>query len=198
MSRGVIAFSQNLLALRNQLHPHCVICGPFNPRGLRVDFQALPDGSVSAAFDCRNVLEGYADMLHGGVIASLLDGAMTNCLFAHGLIGVTAELTIRFHLPVVTSRSATIRGWIEDSILALSRLGPDLRQDGRIMATATAKFMPRPEWGGRSATASTTMKDRGGRDRPLSGGAPSGGVAPPCLHGPKAPVMTRVRSSFSL
>jgi uncharacterized protein (TIGR00369 family) len=158
-----IPFSQNLLDFRHQLHPRCVVCGPFNPWGLRVDFQALSDGSVTAAFDCREVLEGYADILHGGVIASLLDGAMTNCLFAHGLIGVTAKLTIRFQRPVLTNRSATVRAWIEDSFLGVSRLGADLRQEGQVMATATAKFMPRPEWAGQSVTPSTAVEDgRGG------------------------------------
>jgi acyl-coenzyme A thioesterase PaaI-like protein len=35
-------------------------------------------------------------MLHGGVISSILDGTMTNCLFAHGTVAVTAELRVRF------------------------------------------------------------------------------------------------------
>jgi acyl-coenzyme A thioesterase PaaI-like protein len=101
------------------------------------------DGGVQAEFDCADVFEGYPHTLHGGVIASLLDGAMTNCLFAHGLIAVAAEVTIRFFRPVATSRTATIRAWLDDSTLTLRRLGAELRQDGEIMTKTAGKFA---EW----------------------------------------------------
>jgi metal-dependent hydrolase (beta-lactamase superfamily II) len=41
--------------------------------------------AVSASLLGHPALEGF---LHGGMIASLLDGAMTNGLFAHGHIGI--------------------------------------------------------------------------------------------------------------
>jgi hypothetical protein len=68
---------------------------------------------------------------------------MTNCLFAHGLIAVAAEVTIRFFRPVATSRTATIRAWLDDSTLTLRRLGAELRQDGEIMTKTAGKF---EEW----------------------------------------------------
>ncbi len=120
------------------------MCGASNTRGLHPDFAVTADGSVQADFHCADVLEGYPHILHGGVIASLLDGAMTNCPFAHGLVAVTAEVTIRFLRPVVTNRKALVRAWSEDSGLTLHRLGAELRQDGQLTATATGKFIQ--EW----------------------------------------------------
>jgi len=132
---------QTLAAVRKEVHSRCVVCGAWNTRGLRLDFGVMSDGSVQADFDCADLLEGYPHTLHGGIIASLLDGAMTNCLFAHGLVAVTAELTIRFLRPVVTNQAATVRARLQGSRRTLHRLGAELRQNGQLMATATGKFM---------------------------------------------------------
>jgi uncharacterized protein (TIGR00369 family) len=140
-NRGQAApLQQTLAVVREEVHSRCVVCGAWNTRGLHPDFAVTADGSVQADFHCADVLEGYPHILHGGVIASLLDGAMTNCLFAHGLVAVTAELTIRFLRPVATNRTATVRAWLEESRLTLRRLGAELRQDGQLMATATGKL----------------------------------------------------------
>jgi acyl-coenzyme A thioesterase PaaI-like protein len=130
-----------MMRLRRQLHRRCIVCGSTNGLGLQVDFVAQPDGSVSARLGCPGFLEGYPDTLHGGIIAAVLDGAMTNCLFAHGRVAVTGELSVRFRHPVVTNRPATVRAWIEDSFPILHLMAAELRQDDRVMARATAKFM---------------------------------------------------------
>ncbi len=132
---------ENLRHFREQTHAHCVVCGADNPQGLQLSFRAAADGSVQAVFAGRRVLEGYAATLHGGIICSLLDGAMTNCLAAHGHQALTAELVVRFRRPVATERPATIRAWIENSGHQLHHVAADLRQDGQVMASATAKFM---------------------------------------------------------
>ncbi|MBU0639223.1 MAG: PaaI family thioesterase [Planctomycetes bacterium] len=127
--------------IQTSTHPNCVVCGRDNHQGLQLEFRAAADGSVRATFDCRPAYEGYADVLHGGVIAALLDGAMTNCLFAHGRPGVTAELTVRFRHPVRTGRAAAVRASIERCCPPLHVLKADLTQDGQVKATACGKFM---------------------------------------------------------
>ena len=82
-------------------------------------------------------------MLHGGVVASVLDGAMTSCLFAHGHPGATAELTVRFRHPVRTGGVATVRAWIERCAPPLHMLRAELVQNGQIKATAWGKFIDR-------------------------------------------------------
>jgi uncharacterized protein (TIGR00369 family) len=84
-------------------------------------------------------------VLHGGVIASLVDGAMTNCLFAHGLSGVTAELNVRFRHPVRTGKVASVRAWIDQSLARLHYLQAEVTQDGQSMVTASGKFFDRGE-----------------------------------------------------
>ena len=122
-----------------------MVCGPSNDRGLQLRFVSLGDGSVAASFDCNKAFDGYAGSLHGGVISALLDGAMTNCILAHGHTGVTAELKVRYRHPVVTDHVAVVRGWISRSLLPPYLMESELLQDGQVKATATAKFMDQPQ-----------------------------------------------------
>jgi acyl-coenzyme A thioesterase PaaI-like protein len=126
-----------------QAHPNCIVCSPHHPCGFHLEFVLSDDGSVQAKFDCSEVFEGYPGLLHGGVISSLLDGAMTNCLFAHGQQGITGELKVRFRHPVVTDRVAVVRAWIDRSIPPFHVLQAELIQDEWVKAKATGKFLER-------------------------------------------------------
>ena len=131
----------NSTAISMQTHNNCVVCGPSNDRGLHLQFVSLADGSAQTSFDCGKAFEGYTGSLHGGVISALLDGAMTNCMFARGYTVVTAELKVRFRHPVVTGTIATVRAWIDQSVPPLFLMKAELLQSGQVKATATGKFM---------------------------------------------------------
>ena len=78
----------------------------------------------------------------------MLDAAMTNCLFAHGTVALTAELRIRFRESVQVGRMATVKARIVRRSGPLSLLEAEVLQDGRIRANAEGKFMTRPAEGG--------------------------------------------------
>ena len=134
----------SLHKVRTQAHFNCAVCGSWNARGLGLDFTLSEDGGVQACFCCGKDFEGYAGLLHGGVIATVLDGAMTNCMFAHGCPSVTAELNVRFRHPVVTDTAATVRAWIDRSEPPLHVLKAQIVQDGQVKATSLGKFMEQP------------------------------------------------------
>jgi uncharacterized protein (TIGR00369 family) len=130
---------------RAEAHPFCLVCSRSNPLGLGLQFEPQADGSVAAEFISHAALEGYSGLLHGGVIAAMLDGAMTNCLFAHGLQAVTGELTVRYRHPVAIGEAVIVRGWIRQSMSPLHLLEAELHQEGCLKAVASAKFMERYE-----------------------------------------------------
>jgi acyl-coenzyme A thioesterase PaaI-like protein len=113
--------------------------------GLALRYASQPDGSVAATFLGNCALEGYSGLLHGGVIAALLDGAMTNCLFARGLPALTVELKVRYHASVLAAEEVSIRAWLEDDSHGLYQLRSELRQNGTVKVSASAKFMMRHE-----------------------------------------------------
>jgi len=133
--------------LRNESHPGCVVCCPSNGRGLGLEFYLAPDGAVEASFACNKVFQGYPATLHGGIISALLDGAMTNCLFAHGHASMTAEINIRFRHPVTTDHPAMVRAWITSSTRPVHELTAELIQDGLVKASGKAKFLEKTAMG---------------------------------------------------
>ena len=133
-----------LEATRRDVHPRCVVCSRPVPNGLGLKFQVLPDGSVTASFGCGKGFEGYGGMLHGGVISAIADGAMTNCLFAHGIAAVTAEMTVRFRHPIALDAVAVVRAHINRSQAPMHIVEAQIVQAGQVKAKATGKFMERP------------------------------------------------------
>ncbi|MEA1950306.1 MAG: PaaI family thioesterase [Planctomycetota bacterium] len=129
------------VGIGRKIHPNCVVCGCGNENGLRLQFDVREDGSVQTDFGCDGKYEGFPGRLHGGVISSLLDGAMTNCLFAHGHTGVTGELKVRFRYPVATGQVSRIRAWIDISSPPYHILKAELIQDQQVKALATGKFV---------------------------------------------------------
>lgn len=109
--------------------------------GLALRYSLQPDGSVAASFLGSCALEGYSGLLHGGVIAALLDGAMTNCLFAHGLSALTVELKVRYHASVVSAEEVVVRASLESESHGLYELRAELKQGDTIKASAIGKFM---------------------------------------------------------
>ena len=130
-----------LRRLQFEHHPACVVCGPSNGHGLALEFRMPEPGVVESEFDCRKSGQGYSGMLHGGVTCMLLDGAMTNCLFAHGRVAVTVDLQVRFRHPLKLETRATVRAWIESSAGIVYKVRGEIRQNGRTVAAATGQFI---------------------------------------------------------
>lgn len=130
---------------QTEAHPFCFVCSGSNPMGLALRYEPQPDGCVSARFMGHSALEGYSGLLHGGVIAAMLDGAMTNCLFARGIRGLTAELKVRYHESVAASEEVFLQAWLEDDAHGLYQLRAELKQGGAVKASATGKFMKQHE-----------------------------------------------------
>jgi len=125
-------------------HARCVVCGSLNPGSLKLAFQSAGEGAVTARFQAHPGLQGYSGMLHGGIIASLLDAAMTHCLFHNGVQAVTGDLHIRFLQPVPCDMSLEIFARILSSRPPVFRLRAEVGLDTHIAAWAEAKFMERP------------------------------------------------------
>jgi uncharacterized protein (TIGR00369 family) len=85
-------------------HNCCMVCGSLdnNPDTVNLMFSEYPDGSVCADYTADHRHQGYTGLLHGGMTSTLLDAAMTHCLFMQGVQALTAELTVRFISPVCT------------------------------------------------------------------------------------------------
>jgi acyl-coenzyme A thioesterase PaaI-like protein len=91
---------------RNKLpnSKNCFACGLENPIGLKLTFYSQPDGSVAGEYVIPKQYEGYPGIAHGGIVASILDEAVTRVFMVndHNRFMYTGRLTIRLrkHIPV--------------------------------------------------------------------------------------------------
>ncbi len=87
----------------------CFGCGQNNPIGLKLDFQW--DGkTVKAEFTPTKVYQGWSGVVHGGIIASMLDEAMAYACRFEGMNCVTGKMQIRFRHPAVIDEPLIIAG----------------------------------------------------------------------------------------
>jgi acyl-coenzyme A thioesterase PaaI-like protein len=93
-------------------HSRCFVCGQDNPAGLRIAFRRLEGAGVAAAWTPETPWEGFRGIVHGGLVSTVLDEAMSKAVAASGNEALTAELRVRFRLPVRSKETFAIRGWI--------------------------------------------------------------------------------------
>lgn len=130
-----------LQELKQVFHRECVVCSERNKTGLHMDFQTNNEQAVSAGFMLDKSYEGYAGMVHGGIVSAIMDGAMTNCLFARDKVAFTADMHIRYRHPVLIDKPARVRAWITRFTPPIFVVQAEITQDGQVMSTATGKFM---------------------------------------------------------
>ena len=129
--------------LRAERHPTCPFCANTVDSLVRLPFERTADG-VSATFSCDPALCGYQDMIHGGIIAGILDAAMTNALFARDTAAATARLEIRYPHPLRPDRLATVTAEVVERTGYGFTTCARIIQEDRPVASARATFIALP------------------------------------------------------
>jgi len=95
--------------IRNPFDPGqnlCFGCGPANPAGLKLIFEE-DDEKLYAEWQPSVHFQGYTNVLHGGIIATLLDETGAWCVNVKaGTSGVTSSMTVKYLKPVYISKGA--------------------------------------------------------------------------------------------
>lgn len=82
----------------------CFGCSKKNPIGLKLEFEEIDD-YVRALWEPGEYYQGYVNVLHGGIIATLLDEVGAWCVSVKkGTAGVTSELKVKYIKPVFMNR----------------------------------------------------------------------------------------------
>jgi len=124
----------------NERYHHCFVCGDKNEIGLKIEFH-YEAGRAKASFIPGREYEGYRDILHGGILATVLDEVMVKAVLAKGIPAVTSRMDVRFRLPAVVGEELFLEGWIthEKSRLIITA-GKVSRKDGVIIAEAGGTY----------------------------------------------------------
>lgn len=82
---------------------HCFVCGLENPAGLHVKFYENEAGEVTADYTVCEQHQGYPGVVHGGVVAAMLDEAAGRVHMGptdKPRFMFTARLDVRYRKPV--------------------------------------------------------------------------------------------------
>lgn len=78
---------------------HCFVCGKKNAAGLQLDFELVGDAEVQTSFLPTKQFQGFRDIVHGGIIATILDEVMVNGVWLRGIRAVTGKFEVRLKRP---------------------------------------------------------------------------------------------------
>lgn len=123
----------------------CFACGERNELGLRLVFQREGD-RIYADFTPSLHHQGFPGMLHGGIIATLLDETLgrTGALRRQWLM--TGKLDIRYRQPAPVDRPLRVWGRIaQERRGAVNAVGAVELADGTVVAEASGLFLTLPD-----------------------------------------------------
>lgn len=130
-----------------QTLPHtrsCFVCGEANPLGLKLRFET--DGQlVRATFSPRPEHIGFKGVVHGGLIATVLDEIMVwACAVTTRRFAFCAEMSVRFLNPMPPGAVVKLTGELtanrKGRIFEARGMAQDA--DGLMLAEATGKYLP--------------------------------------------------------
>ncbi|OGW62089.1 MAG: hypothetical protein A2V83_06800 [Nitrospirae bacterium RBG_16_64_22] len=129
--------------LRAPSDESCFVCGPANPRSLCVSFRVEPKASAAeASYAPGRETQGYDGVVHGGIIAALLDEAMVKAANASGRAFATASLSVRFRSPGRVGEPLVIRGRVVERRGRLARAAATIHAvGGRLVAQAEGSLV---------------------------------------------------------
>lgn len=121
---------------------HCYVCGRDNPAGLRVDLMVDRERrTIAGRFTPLPEHEGWEGIVHGGIIAALLDEAMVKLASQLGMRAMSAEITIKFRAPAAPGEELAVSGMIVRDAGRLVEAEAAVARGDTIVAEATGKLL---------------------------------------------------------
>jgi len=115
----------------------CFGCGGANSAGMKLEFEADTEtGRVTGRFKIGKDFQGSMGMLHGGIIALLMDEAMGKVCRLSEVRAVTAELSIKYLRPIRVEQEIVVEAF------QVKREGRDMYHEGTI-SDSTGKVLAR-------------------------------------------------------
>jgi acyl-coenzyme A thioesterase PaaI-like protein len=121
---------------------HCFCCGKENDRGLKLEFTYHEKNSATTSLIIPEYFTGWENLTHGGLISMLLDETMAHACIGSKLIGVTAELTVRFKKPLPVNTEIFVKGIMTEVKGRIALTAGEIKDvSGTVYATGKARFI---------------------------------------------------------
>jgi acyl-coenzyme A thioesterase PaaI-like protein len=123
---------------------YCFACGKDNPRGLKMQVRYLAaEMAAEAELALPREYQGWADVIHGGILATLLDEVMAHAVWHFAGPGLTLGLEVRFHHPLKPGEAIRVKGVLQTPNGSRRQAEAEIIRlaDGQRIASARSRFL---------------------------------------------------------
>ncbi|MBW2187218.1 MAG: PaaI family thioesterase [Deltaproteobacteria bacterium] len=118
----------------------CFVCGDDNAHGLHATFEVdKKNQSASCHYTIPQQFQGWKNVAHGGILATLLDEVSIYACRSITCNVVTAELSVRYRKPVMVNTLLVLRAKIVETKKRYFLVESTIEVDGKVHASAKVK-----------------------------------------------------------
>ena len=117
-----------------------LVGGLAHPVGPQIEFATAEHGSVGNT-TLGPVFEGGPGLVHGGILALLLDHAMGHAAVSAGYAAMTTQLSVRFRKPTPLGRPVRVTARLDRASGRMLHLVGEIGVDGVTTVEATGVFI---------------------------------------------------------
>jgi len=119
----------------------CFVCGSANPQGLHADFVVdKAERRAHCVIHIPSRFQGWQGLVHGGILATLLDEAGVYACRATGEHFVTAELTVKYKLPVPVETELLISAEVVEQKRKIYFVQGRIEVEGKLMVESSSRI----------------------------------------------------------
>jgi len=132
-----MAESDNLQVLADR---GCFVCGIDNPAGLQIKLD-VENGAASSRVVLDQRFQGWQGVIHGGILATLLDEVAIYACRSRGEQFVTVEIKVRYRKPVPVGSTIELKGRILENRRKIYKVESRVEIAGSLYAEAEVRVM---------------------------------------------------------
>ncbi len=119
----------------------CFVCGPGNSVGLKARFDLDREHQRAVChISIPDIYQGWKNIVHGGIIAALVDEAGIYACRSNGEHFVTAELNVKYKVPVPVDQNLVVTAEVVQSRRRIYSVVSKIEVAGKIHVEAKAKI----------------------------------------------------------
>lgn len=131
-------------AVKNKLtdDQYCFACGTLNPIGLRMEV-SFRDNKAFSRLALKREFQGWSDIVHGGVMATILDEIMAHAVLHYVGQAVTTSLEVTYRAPLHVGEEFEVIGYVAEqkSRAAVAKAEIRIPGNNKLIARGESRFV---------------------------------------------------------
>ena len=126
--------------MTDEFHKNCFACSRYTKSRLKLRY-IFRQNTLTGKFKISNNYQGYDNIVHGGIIATILDSSMVHLFYKRdGLKLKTAKLNIYFRKQIPINKSFIIKAIADDTARHFYKAKSQIRIKDTVFAEAEGYF----------------------------------------------------------